>query len=455
MTKNEVIKSLYNQLKPVQKEMFNSFFNSASRKFIIHSSRRLGKTYLLCVLSLIFAINKPNSQIRYASGTQKAVRKMVQPIFKELINTLPLKFKPKFNSQEGAYVFNNGSMIHVAGVNNGRADNLRGTSSDLAVIDESGFVDELTYLTESVLMPQLLSVPGSRLIMASSSPLSPAHEFTTYINQAKLDGSYASFDIHSADYPQQLIEEFCKEAGGATSTTWRREYLNELITDEQLAIIPEWKKEYIQEAPKDEYRNFFHNYTAMDIGVRDLTVVLFAHYDFKKATLYVEDEFTISGAETTTKNIAENIELKEKDLGYTNVYRRPADNNNLILLQDLSSMYNKHFFGTTKDSLAAMVNEVRLWAQAGRIKINPRCSQLIGSLEYGVYQDSKRKEFGRSKVFGHFDALAALIYLVRNIDVHTNPIPSTYGTSPQNTWFPNGTTQDSTQIQNIKKILNL
>ncbi len=26
-------------------------------------------------------------------------------------------------------------------------------------------------------------------------------------------------------------------------------------------------------------------------------------------------------------------------------------------------------------------------------------------------------------MFGHFDGLAALIYMIRNVDVHTNPIP--------------------------------
>ena len=31
----------------------------------------------------------------------------------------------------------------------------------------------------------------------------------------------------------------------------------------------------------------------MDIGVRDLTAVLFAYYDFKKSVLVVEDEFII------------------------------------------------------------------------------------------------------------------------------------------------------------------
>jgi hypothetical protein len=43
-----------------------------------------------------------------------------------------------------------------------------------------------------------------------------------------------------------------------------------------------------------------------------------------------------------------------------------------------------------------------------------------------VWND-KRTAFEHSKNFGHFDALAALMYLVRNIDRTYNPIPATFG----------------------------
>lgn len=453
MTIDQIILLLYNLLKDVQKQMFHAFFNSKERKQVVHCSRRLGKTFFLCVLALVVAYSKANAQIRYASVTQKAVRKMVQPIFKEIIAKIPRKLRPKWNSQEGAYILPNGSMIHVIGVNNGHEDDARGTAADLFLIDESAFVDNLQYLVDSVAMPQLLTVENAKLIMASSSPLSPAHQFTDYIAETKHRNSYYSFTIYQGGYSKELIEEFCKEAGGPSTTAWRREYLNELIVDDQMSIIPEWHDNYIQEPVKDEYYKFYHRYEALDIGVRDKTAVLFGYYDFKKATLYIEDEFTISGPETTTKNINDAITRIESGLGYKDIYRRVADNNNLLLLNDLSSDYNKYFSPTSKDSLAAMVNELRLWVQSGRLIVNPKCEQLIGCLKYGVYQDTKRKEFGRSKSLGHYDALAALIYLVRNIDQHTNPIPITYGHT-QNTWMP-GRHQDSEQVQSLKKLFNL
>lgn len=38
--------------------------------------------------------------------------------------------------------------------------------------------------------------------------------------------------------------------------------------------------------------------------------------------------------------------------------KRIADNNNVILLQDMSLMHGVHFAPTNKDTLMAMVNEV-------------------------------------------------------------------------------------------------
>lgn len=448
----QAILTLFNLLKPVQQEMFRSFYSYRDGlKYVIHCSRRLGKTYFLCVLAIVVAITKANANIRYASVTQKSVRKMIHPIMKGLFSKLPKEFKGLWNTQEGAYIFPNGSMIHVAGVNNGHSDDLRGTEADLCIVDEGAFIDELEYLVESVLVPQLITT-GGKLVMASSSPLSPAHQFASYIHLAKEGGFYSSYDIDQGGYPTKVVDLFIKEAGGRNSTTARREYFNELIVDDEMALVPEWNESFIQEVKPDEFRPFYHNYAAMDLGVKDKTAIIWAYYDFKKAQLIVEADWTKSGSDVTTRNIASAINEIEKELKYEKVYKRISDND-LLLLNNLSSEYNLYFSSTGKGTLASMMNDIRLMIQDGRIIVHPRCTQLIGCLKYGVYQDSKRDEFGRSKAYGHYDAFAALVYLVRNLDQHTNPIPPNYGYA-QNTWNPNYN-QDSKETQMIKKIFNI
>lgn len=447
------IRSLYNQLKPVQQTMLTTVYELNKRKYVYHCSRRLGKTHLLCTMAIIEALNKPGSQIRYASVTQKAVKKMTQPILRELFKYVPKPLQPSWNSMDSVWTFPNGSQVHVAGVNNGHADDLRGTSTDLFIIDEAAFVDSLSYLVDSVAIPQLLTVQGSRLIMASSSPLSPAHEFVHYIQEAKAEGGYFNFPIHAGGYAPDLIAEFMKEAGGSSSTTWKREYLNELTTDDKMSVVPEWNKECVKEVHRDRFWPYYHKYASADWGVRDKTGILWGYYDFQKAQLIIEQEFSISGPETTTKRIAAEVKQIESDLGYTEVYKRVADNNNLLLLNDLANDYNLHFAATTKEDLAAMVNKVRLWAQSGRIIVHPRCKELAGCLEYGIYLDEKRREFGRSKVYGHFDLLASLIYLIRNIDEHINTVPINldYTARTFNPKFKEDIEANGT----IKKIFNL
>lgn len=426
MNKEESLQLLYNTLKPIQKTILDEFLNNSNRTTVFHCSRRIGKTYLLCFLSILFCLKKCNAQVRYASVTQKAARKMVHPIFKEMFLKIPKKYRGSWNSQEGAYIFGNGSYCHVIGVNNGSADDARGTSTDLAIVDEASFVDDLSYLIDSVLMPQLLTVPESRLIMASSSPISPAHDFVDYIHKSKLQNTYYSYNIHEGGYSKELIEEFCVETGGITSTAWRREYLNQIIVDSDYSIIPEADEHLIIGISKDneESSKYYHKYVSMDIGTRDLTVVIFGYYDFIRAKLCIQREFIINGPLMTTPKIAAGVKAQEQELwGADTPLKRVSDNNNLLLLQDLGYLHDCHFIPTGKDSLEAMVNELRIWVKDGRVEIDPLCTVLIESLKYGFWNE-QRNGWGRSKTLGHFDAIAAIMYLVRNIDTRTNPIPA-------------------------------
>ena len=158
----------------------------------------------------------------------------------------------------------------------------------------------------------------------------------------------------------------------------------------------------------------------------DKTAVLFARYLFKEAKAYVERELILEKPNFTTERLAGDIKRICAELGYKKIYRAAADNNNPILIADLNSLHNLNFFPTTKDDLEAQVNDLRLWIGSGRLIVDPSCRELIGCLKYGVWNE-KRSAFEQSKNFGHFDALAALMYLVRNIDRSYNPVPLTFG----------------------------
>lgn len=425
-------------------------------KYLIKCARRLGKSYLLCLLAIEMCLKKSGAMVRYAAPTHKDLKKIVIPIMSKILRDCPQQLRPIWKSSEGVYVFPNGSEIHLAGVNM-NPEHLRGTACDLFIIDEGGSVNNLEYVVNDIAMPQFLDPDGKvvedrKLIIAGSPAITPAHEFTEMANEAQVNGNYSHFDIYQGGYPPQLIEKFKEECGGESTTTWKREYLALDVVDEERAIIPEWREEYEQLPPIDEFFQFHLKYEALDIGIRDLTVCLFAYYDFKRAKLYVMDEFVLNGPKMTTEVLAQGIKDKERAVfGGHSVYKRVSDID-LLLIQDLSMLHGLPFFPTDKGYLEEMVNEVRIWVNQGRIIVSPKCQQLSGCLRYGVWNE-KKSEFERSKAYGHFDSLAALLYLVRNIDKTTNPIPMHYGKSPEDFVFLRP--ENKTKVDTFKKAFNV
>lgn len=423
------------KLHAAQKEIDLKFTASTGQLFLACTSRQFGKSFWAVCKALEQAIKKPQSQIRYGAAFQTDLVEFIIPAFDKILQDCPKSVKPTYKSSGTSYVFPNGSKIKLVGLDK-NPNGLRGNTLDLIILDECGFVSNLDYLYKSVIIPATMHLPNARVVMISTPPSTPAHPFIEYAQRAEAEGCFARFTIY--DNPlidSDTINRLIKESGGEDSTTFRREYLAEFITDADLAIIPEWKDEYVAAIETDEFYQYYHKYCGMDLGVKDNTACIFGYYDFKRASLIIEDEFKMNGSQMNTELLVGAIRAKEAVLwGDTQPFRRISDNNNLHLLQDFSSIHNLTFVATTKDSLEAMINEVRIMVQNRQIIINPRCTDLIGCLKYGVW-NSKKTEFARSNVYGHFDHLAALIYLVRNLAKGSNPIPATHGHEQHTSWL--------------------
>jgi hypothetical protein len=445
---------LHHKLHDYQKPIYDLIQSSQGLKFVLNCSRRFGKTFILSLIAIEFALKNPNSQIRFAAPTQKSLKNIILPMFTDILKDCPESIRPVYKISDGKYVFSNGSEIHVAGTDNGNAERLRGTRADLAIVDEAGFCSDLDYVVQSILLPQTLTT-GGKVIIISTPARTPAHDFTKLAIDAEQAGSYAVRTIYdNKSLTPELIEKYAKESGGINSSTFKREYLCEFTVDEESQIIPEFKDEYIKDITKDEFYSMYHKYVAMDMGVVDKTALLFGYYDFKRAALVVEDELDADGSMRTTETWAEIIKAKEKELWQTQKpYRRIADNNSPQMLIDMGSMHGLHFMPTNKESLNAMINQVRMMVNAGRLIISPKCEMLIGCLKYGVWNNDK-SAFDRSKTYGHFDHLAALVYLIRNLDESTNPVRNTFGMTQHSHYIPENTSQTKIQSE-IKKLFKL
>lgn len=429
--------------------------SAKTQLFVGECARQFGKSFEMVVEALELAFSQPKARVKYGTAFHTDLIEFIMPAFDAVLADCPQDIRPVFRVQGSKFIIpHNKSEIKLVGLDR-NPNGMRGTSIDLIILDEAGFITNLDYLYKSIIIPATTHRPQCRIVFISTPPATPAHPFLEYVEKAEYEGSYCKLTIY--DNPmvdEKTIERLKKESGGEKSTTWRREYLCEHVTDSNLAIIQEWEEAYIQEVPRDVYYPYYHKYASMDLGVKDNTAVIFGHYNFLKASLVIEDEYIINGPELTTDILQKAIKDKETELGWTEkLHLRVSDNNNPLLLQDLSYLHKLHFIPTDKGSLEEMINTLRLMVSKGQIIVHPRCKQLKGCLKYGVW-DKNRQKFAQSKVYGHFDALAALVYLVRNLNKTTNPIPSDFQVDYSNQLiFPHQ--KESQGIRDLKKAFRL
>ena|ERR1019366_1121179 len=440
-------------LKPAQKQIYDAIQASTDLVYVVNCSRRLGKTFCMAAMAVEAALQNINFQVHFGAPYQNALKDILLPIFRQILEDCPEDLRPTWKQLESKWVFKNGSYIKLCGANNGQFDNLRGNKSDLFILDEAAQVDKLDEVINSVVLPQLLSSknPHKRLILPSTPPTTPDHPFKKYAEDAQAVGSYSHFTIFDGDYPKEELDRFMQKAGGAESTTWKREYLAQFVVDSALHIVPEWTghPEYVAEVKKDDYFQFYQIVEGLDIGYRDFTAFILGYYDFQNGKLILEQEYALKENDFTTDLLAKNIKALESDytkLNKTRI-RRISDNNNLNLVADLARLHRLPFApvskntgsGTDRKGKEWMVSQARQWVNAGKLIIHPRCKMLIASLEFGIWKTG-HAEFARSEKLGHYDFIDALVYLVAGLMPsvqNVNPIPPLYKINVATTMFPN------------------
>ena len=438
-----------------QKKLYDSYTNSTGKTVVWSCSRRLGKSFALCVLAIETCLKAPNSVVKYVAPTAKHVTMIIRPLIRDILKDCPRDLRPEFRSADKIYRFPNGSEIQMAGADNGHAEALRGGSSNLCIVDEAGFVsNDLRYIVQSILIPTTTTTRG-KIILSSTPPLSADHEFVSYMKEAEYRGNYVKMTIY--DNPMlspETVQEIIDELGGVDSPDFRREYLCHIIVDEEHAVIPEFnedlEKELVKEWVAPAYRDL---YVAGDIGFKDLTVFLFAYYDFRNAKVVIEDELVMSGKKMTTAYMAEQLKSKESTLWTSKLtkeqqapYLRVCDNN-LIVINDLHTLHNLHFLPTQKDDKQAAINNFRIMLAQKKVIIHPRCKTLIYHLKNATWA-SNRKTYDRSPDAGHYDAVDAVVYLIRNIVYTKNPYPNNFGISTGDSWWGSNANNNSNPVFN-------
>lgn len=407
-----------------------------ARVFVIDSSRRWGKSVLLCKRALEKCRKYPGWRVVYVCPTHEQVRKIVLPLIAQLVLSCPPTLIPKWVKSEGQYVFANGARLELVGLDV-NPDGARGTGVDYVLLDEAGFFDSLEYLLVSIIQPQMLGRPHARVIAASTPPVTPMHYWSaTLVPDCISRESHDRKTLDDADqYSDEEIEYFYSMMpGGRNGTAARREYGAEHIADETLQVIPEFRDAEGMTVREVEPPLWRDCYVALDPGFHDLSAILFGYWHFAEQTLVVEDE--IVAPRLNSSEIAAKVKAKEDAL-WGRIRRRGASgswdtkpqpylrvaDNDLRLIADLSHDHGLHFVPIAKDKLAQQVDQVRVAIQSGKIAIHPRCRKLVLHLRNAVWKKPGSVFAREGGDFGHFDTVAALVYMWRGIQKGRNPLP--------------------------------
>jgi len=411
------------------------------KKWVVEIHRQRGKSFAACLLADEAARRNPGWQIRFVTGNQKSLRKIVQPNMRALHETCPFDLRPAWNTMDSCYRYHNGSEIHLAGANDGHADDSRGQRAHLCIVDEAGFVDDLDYLVGSVLLPQTLTT-GGKVILISTPPVTPAHAFIAEVELAIGRGTHILSTIDDCTHlSDRQKSDLIAELGGRTSTKARRELWCEHIVDEERAVVPEFddarRSAIVSPIPPATYEQ---PTVAIDVGFEDLTAILFGYWHFTTARLHIQAEVMIKRGRTD--QVADAIRMKEEELwGKNENLPGPVrwSDTDLRLIADLGELHDLGVTPTAKDDKEAQVNALRMLVKEDKLRIDPSCVMLIGTLRTAVWNKA-RTSFERLREYGHADALDALIYLHRNVDRYSNPYPG----------IPAGATWQTHQLRNIK-----
>lgn len=433
---------LWWKLDTSQLTMYEFAMNTKVKTTVINASRRIGKSHTCTILALEMCIKNPGSIVKYIQPTKTMLRDNLIPDMEILLEDCPLDVRPVFHKQQNTWIFPNGSRINMAGTDGKNYEKLRGGRADLCIIDEAGFCTDLRHIITYILLP-LTTNTGGKIILASTTPTEPDHEFIDYMNEAKENDAFIKKTVF------QYIDEIKDEEnprltnkaigdiisgyiGGVESDAFRTEYLCEIITNSSNSVLPEWTEEIERNCVMDVERpQFYDIYTSMDIGFKDYTFVIFGYWNYDLQKLVIVDEYV--QRQGTTEILGKNINRKELLNWGENLipYRRVADNNNLLLLEDLKQdPYFLFFRPTQKHDKITYITQLRTMIGNEQIIISPKCEELIKHIKFASWNKDKTdfKRSSREDDAHHYDGVSALLYLSRNIERTRDPYPAGWRT---------------------------
>lgn len=434
------------------------FHAKRRRRMVWRWSRRLGKTFSSHLMIVEACVRVPGSRYVIAAPSEKHLKKFSFPTLDAITADAPPEFRPHFDRAASEYKFPNGSVISLHGCDTDSKIDLmgRGPAAHGLLFEEAGAIPNLEKAVK-VTAPQLLStrhLPGCGWVLfVGTPPEGTAHYFVTLCNAYRQDEREVHFTIFEGHYTQEQLDVFLEEdADGMpveeyrASEAYRREWLGELIGDPSKMVL-KLATEANMKLCVERYRalagfrpSHYVVYEALDVGWEDWTFWGMGWWHFQQQMLVIEKELVYRNG-FRREELARDIVAAEVDfMGHTRrspyqgVHTQPRRWSDYApeLLSELSAEYDLPFNATAKEDRDTAINQcdrmIPGYGSAGKLAINPECKELLTQMPAAIWNKA-RTEFARNatKRHGHYDGVAMLVYMSRNVVRTENPVPSGWG----------------------------
>ena len=371
------------QLHLTLKPAASKVFSDPARFVMATCGRRFGKSYLACAKALQVALSKPRSNTLLLAPTHEMAR---ATLWRQLKDMVPDSWLLKTSESLLEMQFINGSRVECK--SGDRPDRLRGRSLDFVVMDEAAYQQKETWF--EVLRPALSDRQGSALFTTTPAGLVQSWFADLWEDAGRVDSSWGRHQYTTIQGGWVTPEEVEEARSMLDARTFRAEY-EASFESPTGRVFPDFGDANISEEVVDD------GYDGLKIGI-----------DFNVATLpaivcrivgeelWVIDEVTLHNA--TTEQLGRSLRERYPSrnlLAYpdpTGGSRKTAAadatvTDHTLLEKSGIRVYERRTPYAVRDKLQSLNWLICDARGRRRLKIHPRCRDLIRDLKFMVYRE--------------------------------------------------------------------
>lgn len=404
-------------------------------EIVILCARQFGKSHLGVAMALEDCLRYPNSCILITGPTIDQTREIVVPRLESLIRDSPSGLVRRLKSEKKWIV---GASELVIGGFDVNSSSQRGKTVQNIYIEEVVDSDPDKYVESmrSDLGPALTHSKNGKMIFLTTLPKIPDHPFIIdTMAKAQMAKAFYSYTIDdNKELSKEQYEACVRRAGGRESIDFRREYLNEIIRDPNVVVVPSFNDQHVSSFDEPTFSHYF--ITSDWGGVRDHTVIHLLTHDFITDIDLVLDELWYP-ANTPLDHIVPDMKKWKETYRPRQIFADVPG----ALVVELNQTHGLSMSLPVKTDWQASINLLNVRFSTNKIMVHERCVRTIQALRSGIFNKQKT-DFSRTEALGHCDAIASLMYGIRSM-TRDNPWPNR---EPPETMFIRPKESSETQV---------